>query len=132
MKKTIEKFYQFTQSECPVWQLSRTISTKVFAFEVIDPKNGKTIGTTNLIWRYDSHDADWGGEPLYHGCKYRFTGYCNPLPVTDWFRGVPLKQMLKWCYDHGLVGGECISHNIHLTYKDVSATNRFEDDDEVF
>ena len=101
-----------------------------FALEVIDPKNGKTIGTDNLIWKRDTKDDEYE-NPMYHGCSYRFTGSHNPLPVTDWFRGVPLNQMLKWCYDHNLVGGECITHSIHLTYEDMSVTYN-EEDDEVF
>lgn len=128
MRKTIDRIYQFTNNTMPVWRVIRKVVTRCYKFEAIDPKTGKTIGITNLIWCHDSDDER--EYDLYHGCKYRFSGY-NPMPVTGWFRGVPLNQMLQWCYDHNLVGGECISQNVHITYEDKTYVPKV-DDYEVF
>lgn len=125
MKKTIEHVYKFTNNTRPIWRVARKTVTRRYQFEAINPKTGETIGTTYLIWKHDTKDAV--EHPLYHGCSYCFIGY-NPMPVTDWFHGVPLKQMFKWCHANNLVGGECVTEHVHITYEDKSYVPK----DEVF
>lgn len=125
MRKTIDRIYQFTNNTMPIWRVARKTVTRYYQFEAINPQTGKTMGITYLIWKHDSKDEI--EYPLYHGCSYLFTGY-NPMPVTDWFRGVPLKQMFKWCHEHNLVGGELVAENVHITYEDKS----YIEEDEVF
>lgn len=117
MRTIIEKTYKPTHSTNPVWRVDRKVTIRIFAFDYCNPETGEVIAQTKLIWKHDT--ADETVHPMYHGCSYHFTGH-NPTPVTDWFYGVPLKQMFAWCKDHHLYGGKCVIQHTTLEFKDDS------------
>lgn len=117
MRTIIEKTYKPTHSTNPIWRVSRKVTTRTYIFDHCDPETGEILGQTRLYWKHDTQDKHC--EYLYHGCSYRFSGY-NPMPVTDWFYGVPLKQMLDWCMEHDLHFIDCISEYITINYVDDS------------
>ncbi len=114
-KKTIvEKVYRPANTARPIWKEVERKRIRVFLFDSM--YKGKRTSTT-LLWRcrYKQGQID----DLYHGCDYHFGGH-NPIPVTDWFRGIPLNQMLDWCKANGLTNMQELAETITITYADCS------------
>ena len=113
--KFVERTYKPTQNPNPIYKVERCITTRKYIFDVINRETGEVINQSILWWKNDTTDNYLFG--LYHGCSYRFHGY-NPIPVTDWFRGVPLNQMFDWCKQHGLVNMRYVEQYTNITYAD--------------
>lgn len=116
MKTIIEKTFKPTMSEFPVWKIDRKVKTRCFEFDTISSA-GVPMGKTRLLWKHDTNNHEY--DPIYHGCSYHFDGY-NPTPCTDWFHGIPLKQMLNWCENNGMTNMKLLWEHIDITYKDTS------------
>lgn len=117
MKKTITNTYKPTNSTFPVWKVENKVVTRCFEFDSINPCTRELMGKTRLLWKHDTNDTQ--SHPMYHGCSYLFSGY-NPTPCTNWFYGIPLKQMFEWCESHGMTNMKYLWETVDITYKDVS------------
>lgn len=116
--KTIERTYKPCENPHPLYEVERCITTRKYTFDVINTKTGEIIGKTTLYWKHDTEDEkNINIRSVYHGCSYRFSGY-NPIPVTDWFHGVPLDDMRKWCEEHGLINMKFVAEFKNITYAD--------------
>lgn len=116
MNKLTNRTYKPTSNPNPIWQVDQCITYRIYEFDAVNPNDGQILGKTRLYWRRNTKDTI--SSPLYRGCSYRFTGY-NPIPVTDWFHGVPMNQMFKWCASHNLVNMRCVSEYKDITYVDT-------------
>ena len=114
--KTVERTYKPTINPNPIWEVERTVTTRTFTFTTTDIVTGEILGSTRLVWRHDSNDTK--RIDVYRGCSYRIFGY-NPLPVTDWFHGIPLVQMLKWCKQHGMINMKYVRQDTVVDYVDA-------------
>ena len=115
-RNIITKHYQHSENPHPIWGIEREVKTVVYEFDYISPVTGEVF-KTNLLWKHDTED-DATTNPKYHGCSWRFMKY-NPTPVTDWFRGLPLDQMLKWCEEHGLGNMRVIGRYTDIYFSDA-------------
>ena len=113
--RVTERTYKPTENPCPIYKVERCITTRKYIFDVISTETGEILNHSTLYWRHDTNDTTC--PSLYRGCSYLFA-QCNPTPVTDWFHGVPLGQMLDWCEEHGLVNVRCVSEFKNITYVD--------------
>lgn len=110
-----ERTYKPTENPVPQYKVERCITTRKYILDVISPTTGEVLNHTTLYWKHDTNDTD--SAPVYHGCSYRFAVY-NPTPVTDWFHGVPIGQMLAWCEEHNLVNARLVAEFKNITYVD--------------
>lgn len=113
--KFVERTYKPTQNPMPHYEVERCITTRKYVFDVINPETGEIINQSTLWWKRDTNDTHL--KQLYRGCSYRFSDY-NPTPVTDWFYGVPLNQMIGWCTSHNLVNMRYVEQYTNITYID--------------
>lgn len=114
--RVTERTYQPTHNPHPHYEVERCITIRKYIFDVINTVTGEVVNHSTLYWKHDTND-DANIPRVYRGCSYRFSGY-NPTPVTDWFHGVPIGQMLSWCEDHGLTNMRCVSEFKNVTYAD--------------
>lgn len=113
--RVTERTYKPTENPCPIYKTERCITIRKWQFDAINPVTGELMGKTTLLWKHDTDDTE--SPSMYHGCSYRFIRY-NPMPVTDWFHGVPLDRMFKWCEEHGLCNMKFIGEFKTIYYAD--------------
>lgn len=116
IRNIITKHYQHSNNPNPIWRKEHEVKTVVYEFDYTSPITGEMF-KTNLLWKHDTKD-DATTNPKYHGCSWHFMKY-NPTPVTDWFRGLPVDQMLKWCEEHGLGNMKVIGKYTDIYYHDI-------------
>ena len=116
IRTVIEKHYQHSNNPNPIWREERKVKTVVYEFDYTSPITGEMF-KTNLLWKHDTED-DATTNPKYHGCSWRFMKY-NPTPVTNWFHGLPVDQMLKWCEENGLGNMRVIGRYVDIYYHDI-------------
>lgn len=123
INKTVTTTYLSPKTEFPIWREKSRVTTRIFKFDLDEQHIAlrQQYGTPRLIWMHDTNDD---GDPIYHGCSYMWGDY-NPMPVTGWFRGVPLDKMFAWCEKNGLTNPKCVSAYVTITYEDVSDKPRY-------
>ena len=117
IRRTTERTYEPTINPHPHYEVKRCVTIRKYVFDVVHPITGEIINNSTMWWKHDTDD-DAKLPKVYRGCSYRFTGY-NPMPVTDWFHGVPIGQMEEWCDQHNLVNMRLVSEYKTVTYADV-------------
>ena len=115
--RTIERTYEPTHNPHPHYEVKRCVTVRKYIFDVVSLTTGEILNHSTLYWKHDTDD-DAKIPSVYHGCSYRFAGY-NPIPVTDWFHGVPFSQMKSWCEEHGLFNMRFVSEVKNITYADA-------------
>ena len=133
MNKTITKTYKPQKTEFPIWKQTNRVVLRHYQFDVSNEHktDRQYHGIPTLIWKHEEKPSCdtmicRAEHEFYNGCSYHWHGY-NPMPVTGWFRGVPLKQMFKWCEEHGLTNPTLVRESVEITYEDIS-----DDNDEIF
>ena len=129
MNKTIVKTYKPQMTKHPIWMQSNRVVYRHYEFDVSKEHkaNRQLHGTPTLLWKHEDKPSDntmrcSAEHEFYNGCSYMWGGY-NPTPVTGWFHGVPLKQMFKWCEEHGLTNPKLVSEYVEITFEDTSNDN---------
>ena len=118
IRTVINKHYKHSDNPKPIWGIERKVTTVVYEFDCINLNTWEKVGKTTLLWKHDSEEVHPAKNPVYHGCSWRFMDY-NPTPVTDWFLGLPPKQMFKWCKEHGLTNMRVVGKYTDIYFSDA-------------